>query len=56
MCDTTVAPIYSSKWPEIQERLHDGQAAHCRHDIIARVFHLVKKIMQLLNKGCFWAN
>lgn len=40
------------KWPEIQERLSDGQAATVG-TTYSLVFHLkVKKIMQLLNKGC----
>jgi hypothetical protein len=50
--DLFITLTCNSNWPEIQQNLFDGQPAHSRHDIIARVFHLkVKALWDLLTKG-----
>lgn len=49
--DLFITVTCNPKWPEIQENLFAGQAAHDRHDIIARVFYLkVKQLLQILHK------
>lgn len=41
--DLFVTFTCNSKWEEIQKELSDGQLAHDRNDIVARVFHLKQK-------------
>ncbi|XP_067939122.1 uncharacterized protein [Watersipora subatra] len=50
--DLFITLTCNPKWTDIKEALLDGQAAHDRHDIVARVFGLkVKLLLNLITKG-----
>lgn len=49
--DLFITFTYNPKWSEITDHLKKGQKPQDRHDLVARVFHIVKHLMKLFTKG-----